>query len=155
MNNRSGSKSTLFLMEQLVVILIFSFCAAVCVKIFVVSFITASESSDMRNALRIVRSGAECYKASDGDARQAAQILSGGEITIKDNSILVYYNKKWYVCNETEAAYILKFTEDNGQYPLESIFRPENLFLSIISVEKIDGGEIIALNVSAIGGSAK
>ena len=153
MNNRSGSNSTLFLMEQLIVILIFSFCAAVCVKIFVVSFIIASDSNDMTNAMRIAQSGAECYKAADGDAEYAASILGGG--TVIDGSILVYYDKDWQICKEDEAVYVLKFTEDKDLYELTSVARPENLFLSNISVEKINGEEITALTVAAIGGNTR
>ena len=146
MNNRSGSKSTLFLMEQLIVILIFSFCAAVCVKIFVVSYIMVSESNDMTNALRIAQSGAECYKAYSGDAEQAAKALGGG--TAKDNAILVYYDKNWRVCEESDAAYTLKFAEGTGQYTENA---SERLLFSDISVEKITGGEITSFTVAAIG----
>lgn len=154
MNNNlsaSGSKSTLFLMEQLIVILIFSFCAAVCVKIFVVSFIMTSDSNDMTNALRIAQSGAECYKAVAGDSEYAASILGGG--IVKDGVVSVYYDSDWHVCEGSEAAYILKFTEDKGQYTDSNI--PESLLFNIISVEKITGEEIAALTVATVGGNIR
>ena len=151
MTNSSGSKSTLFLMEQLIVILIFSFCAAICVKIFVVSFMVVSDVNDTTNALRIAQNGAECYKAVSGDAEYAASILNGGVSVSKDDSgnSVVYYNENWAACEKAEAVYILKFTEDKGKYAEESV--SETLLFNNISVEKITGEEITALTVAAIG----
>ena len=73
MANRS--KHTLFLMEQLVVILVFAICAAVTVRIFVGSFLMAENAKHMKNALLIAESVAEVYKATDGDLTEMLKVL--------------------------------------------------------------------------------
>ena len=69
------SRATLFLMEQLVVILVFALCAATCVRIFSGSYIMASESRDRKNALVIAESVAEVYKSVGGNLGQLTNFL--------------------------------------------------------------------------------
>lgn len=144
MNNRS--RSTLFLMEQLLAILVFAICAAACVKIFVGSYIIASESKDMNKALLIAESAAECYKAAAGDVGEAAAILDGNvSAAAKGYVITVYYNKQWQECEEDQAAYVMRLTSPNA---------PENAVAPVvgdISVEKITGEVIIAITAAARG----
>lgn len=146
MNNRSGSKSTLFLMEQLIVILIFSVCAAVCVKIFVVSYIMVSDASDANTALRMAQNGAECYKAVAGNAESAAAILEGN---VTADGVCVYYDKQWRNCGESEAAYVLKLEEELNIKIEETQEVPESLIFGNITVEKISGEELVSLTVAA------
>jgi hypothetical protein len=103
---------------------------------------TANDSNDLSNALIVAQSGAESYKAFAGNAEEAARILGGG--IVRNDSVLVFYDENWGICNENEAAYILKFTKINKTENL-----PESLLFSKISVEKITGEEIISLNVAA------
>jgi Tfp pilus assembly protein PilE len=65
----------LFLMEQLIVILVFAICAAVCMRLFVTSYIMVDETSDLNSALLAVESAAETYKATGGDIERMTQIL--------------------------------------------------------------------------------
>ena len=108
-NLENRSRSTLFLMEQLIVIAVFSFCAAVCVKTFVFSYLTVVDSKDKTGALLVAESCAESYKAVDGDLGKIALIL-GGTVSDEADTIVVYYDKKWQVCEESEAAYVLNLT---------------------------------------------
>ena len=107
LHNRS--KSTLFLMEQLIVILIFAICAAVCVQIFVSSYLTTVESKDRSNALIAAESCAESYKATFGNLAETAELL-GGELSPEADAIAVLYDKQWQVCGEADAVYILRLT---------------------------------------------
>jgi len=68
------SKSTLFLMEQLVVIAVFAICAAVCVYILAISYLMTVDAVDTRNALLVAESAAEMYKAFDGDLVRVAEM---------------------------------------------------------------------------------
>ncbi|MDR0273537.1 MAG: hypothetical protein LBI27_09500 [Clostridiales bacterium] len=61
------SKSSLFLMEQIVVITVFAICAAVCVKILSLSFIMTDDAVVTRNALLAAENAAESFKAFSGD----------------------------------------------------------------------------------------
>lgn len=135
-------KSSLFLMEQLFVILVFSICAAVCVNIFASSFIMARSSRDINNSLIIAEHGAESYKAAAGDAEKAAFLLGG---SAGDSIITVYYDENRRVCGEGQAAYVMSITEAAGA--------PAALVFGDISVEKAGGEQIIAFTAAARRGT--
>lgn len=73
--SRHNSKSGLFLMEMIIVILFFSICSAVCVSIFAKARIMADDSRDLNNA--VIRSSniAEIYKAAGGELNKTARLL--------------------------------------------------------------------------------
>jgi len=73
---KEKSKSTLFLIEQIVVIAVFAICAAVCVRIIVSAYMMTSDAVDTRNALTIAESAADGFKAFDGDAALVFAVLS-------------------------------------------------------------------------------
>ena len=131
------SRSTLFLMEQLVVILVFAVCSAVCVTIFVESYQTERRALDKNYALLAAGSGAECYKASGGDARKAAERLSGFAV-FAGEAAAVYYDEDWNPCGEAGASFVLRFT-------------PGAPLRAEITVGKADGEELVALTVAARG----
>lgn len=142
MNGRS--RSSLFLIEQLIVIAVFAVCAAACVSIFVDAFLTAEGTDDINHALIAAKSGAECYKAY-GNLEETAEILEG--VYSPDATYaVVYYDGDWRVCGETEAVYTMRFeSADAG-----GLTAP---LLCELSVEKITGEEIISFTVAAGGGT--
>jgi len=96
MKHRYASKSALFLMELLIAILVFTFTAAICMRIFVFAKITADSAGDLSIAVTNVQNVAECYKAYQGDLELITQslgqdsIISDGcmEYDINDNLTL-------------------------------------------------------------------
>lgn len=110
------SNSSLFLMEQIVVIIIFAVCASACVKIFVESYLTTVQAQAISHALLVAESGAETYKAVAGDIAQLAETL-GGERQANGEAD-VYYNSEWQVCSLEEAVYVLRIEPLNDAAPL-------------------------------------
>jgi len=145
MNNRS--RSTLFLIEQLIVIAVFALCAAACVRILTAAYFSARESRDLSNALHTAESGAESFKATGGDVRKVSEILGG--VTRSNfpeygaSSVIVYFNSDWVVCDEGSANYKLLLV--TGQDPPPDT----SLITGSLSVEKLTGEEIIAFTVAA------
>ena len=139
MNGRA--RSSLFLMEILIVIAIFAVCASVCVKIFAGSYLMAKDTRDMNRALAAAKNGAECLKAY-GDLRKTAYALNGEEYN-RDGSreAVVYYDAGWRACGAAEAEYTLRIRagEESAALPL----------LCDLSVEYMTGEEIIGFTVSA------
>ena len=136
MHNRS--KSTLFLMELLIAILVFALCAAVCVKTFVTSHMMVLESKDRNNALIIAENCAEVHKALRGELEEASTVL-GGRVSENGNTLVVYYDKKWQVCEEKDSAYTLSLTNRNEAA----------LVLGDISVLEASGREILSFTAAA------
>lgn len=64
---RERSRLPMLLTELTFALLIFSFCAAVCLSIFAASRRTAEESGRLGNAVVWAQSAAEAYRAAKGD----------------------------------------------------------------------------------------
>ena len=144
MNQRS--RSTLFLIEQLIVVAVFAICAAACVSILTSAYLTARESKDIVNAISVAESGAESYKATGGDMSKAAEIL-GGSVTANERGAyetIIYYDRQWQVCGKDSAFYAFRIISDDRE---ES--RPASLALGEILVEKLTGETLIAFKVAA------
>ena len=111
------SRSTLFLMEQLIVIAVFSVCAAACVKILTVSYFTAHDTRDIGNAILAAENGAECFKAQSGDFTKIAEVLRGTLGSVDSRAaVIVYYDKAWLVCGEEDSAYIMRIVSREPGY---------------------------------------
>jgi len=137
MSGNLRSRSTLFLMEQIVVITVFAICAAICVYILVISFLMTSSAVDTKSALLVAESAAESYKAFSGDMDRVAEILNG---SANAGSVLVYFDSSWQPSGPENASFVLLLTErDLESYAL----------LSDISVSRIiTGDELINLTVA-------
>ena len=55
-------------MEQLIAIVVFAICAAVCVHIIVSAHVMTQDAIDTRNALTLAENTAESFRASQGSA---------------------------------------------------------------------------------------
>ena len=143
MNNRS--RSTLFLIEQLIVIAVFAICAVACVSILATAFFYAGDSNAAGNALIAAESGAEIFKATGGDFGAVADMLGGAaEGSGSSGSVVVYYDKAWQVCGIADARYFLHFV---GVTPDAS--PGSNLVAGEMIVAKITGEELVAFPVAA------
>ena len=142
MNNRS--RSTLFLIEQLIVVAVFAICASACIRIFTDAYFNANNSKDISSALLIAESGAESFKATSGDLGKVAQMLGGVTDNVNGSSAaVVYYDKQWRPCGESAAIYKLCLVSGG----------PDGRFAFLksgeLSVEKLTGEELIAFTVMA------
>ena len=131
------SKSPLALMEQAIMILVFAFAAALCMQAFVKADSLSKGLEARDRAVNISQTVAETVKALDGDLGLAAKALGGA---VRDEELLLYYNKEWIAVEETEAVYRLRLVcVETGRY----------LTKSEISVEALkDGEELFRLPVS-------
>lgn len=75
----SPSRTSLFLMELILVILCFTVSAAICLRVFVSAKSTADRSRDLSAAVLAAENAAECWKASEGDLVECAALLHAGE----------------------------------------------------------------------------
>jgi len=92
MRQQNRSKSTLFLMELIIVIFFFSICAAICVNVFGSAQQMARDSHNLSNAVMAARSAAGCYKSADGDISAAVDLLDGA---MSADRGIVYYDREW------------------------------------------------------------
>lgn len=85
---RHNSRSGLFLMEIMAVILFFSICAAICVSVFAKASSVADKSAELNTAAARSVNIAEIYKSAGGNIKETAHMLgdaSGDELTSVKN----------------------------------------------------------------------
>ena len=141
MNTRS--KSTLFLIEQLIVIAVFAICAAACISILASAYFTSVETSEMSNALLVAESVAETYKATGGDLAVVARIM-GGRLSSVEGAygLVINYDSNWLAGDESSAVYRLLLTPMVGEQRVHA-----SLNSSELSVFKLEGEEIVSFPV--------
>lgn len=97
-----SSRSGLFLLELMIVILFFAVTSAICMNLFVQAHLTSTAGSELTAAVREVQSAAELFKAADGDLKKLAESLGGQPI---DGPVLnLYYDKDWVLTKHMEDA---------------------------------------------------
>ena len=98
------SKSTLALMEQVIMILVFAVTAAFCVQAFVKAELLSRQLSERDKAVGVCQTAAETVKALHGNMEQAADFLGG---TAGKEEFVLYYSKTWEHVSKQEAEYTL------------------------------------------------
>ena len=138
MNTRS--KSTLFLIEQLIVIAVFAISAAACITILTSAYFTSVESRDIKYAVLVAENVAETFKASNGSIDSVTRLLGGENY---NTTATIYYNSKWQVSSENEASYILQLSQ-----PVTTSGSKISIISSNINVSKTTGEEIISFPIT-------
>lgn len=67
MSRRNDTKSQIFLMEFIVVVLFFSICITICISGFVKANRISEDSKTLNHGILLAQSAAECIKAADYD----------------------------------------------------------------------------------------
>ncbi len=128
------SKSGLFLMELMVVILLFAICGAICLQMFAYASQTAKDSQALRNAALSAKSVAACHRSMDGDLEAVAQLLSGA---VTETGLEIAYDDQWQIV-DSQPTYVLALTQQDT--------------VAQIAVETVDGQTIYSLDVAVMGG---
>lgn len=137
-----SSGSTLFLMELVVVLFFFSVFAAIFVTVFGSAQQMAQDSRNLSSAVLVARSGASCYKASDGQLSQVADLLDG---TLQDGDVQVYYDKDWQPAQSPEPdGFCLHVTAGNIAGEADIVVQTQNDDSEIyrLQVKCTPGGEL-------------
>jgi len=143
------SKSTLFLIEQLIVIAVFAICAAACVSIMTAAFFFTNDSASTSNAIIKAESAAEVFKASEGDIAAVVDVMGGvsGGVLGRSGDVYasIFYDSSWEVSSESNASYKLSINATGT--PHTSL--DYTLMVGFINVERITGEELVSLQVAA------
>ncbi len=99
MNIHRTSKSGLFLMELVLIILFFAITSAVCVNLFANAHLTSVAGKDLNKAVVEVQTAAEVVKHTKGDEERLAELLGAVR---QDKGMTVSYNQDWEPIAENE-----------------------------------------------------
>lgn len=138
-NLKSRSKSSLFLMELIIVLMFFSLCAATCMQIFANAKVKTDYSRDLTNAAFTAESIAEVYKACDGDLETVVSKCGGKAVS--DGVISFYYDKDWSLTEQDEAVYVVTVTETET----------EDIEKAFIEIDNAEGENIFEIVSTVLG----
>ena len=89
---KTRSKTPLFLMELIIMLLVFSISAAVCLQVFSGAKKISEESRKLDAAVMQAQTAAECWKASYGDLEKTAEML---HVIPSDTGFKLYDEENW------------------------------------------------------------
>jgi len=143
------SKSTLFLIEQLIVVAVFAICAVACISILTSAFFFAHDSSDTSRALIEAQNSAEIFKATGGDFEAVADLM-GGAVNVDGYNrpvLRVFYDRHWQtVAYEQIGGFVLNI---EGETPLAPGDFQRRAVMGELSVSRVAGDSLIAFPVAA------
>jgi hypothetical protein len=147
------SKSTLFLIEQLIVIAVFAICAVACISILTSAFFFAMDSGDTSRALIQAESSAEIFKATGGNLQSIANLV-GGVVSFDDSNRLVltvFFDRQWQVVSYEQAGgFILHIVSETGGFAAGSETElAQTLSLGELSVSRTAGDSLVAFSLAA------
>ena len=87
---RTHSKTPLFLMELIIMLLVFSVSAAICLQVFTGARRISDESHRLDVAVMQAQTAAECWKASHGDLKETAERMGG----VSENNGFILFDKE-------------------------------------------------------------
>lgn len=145
MNEKSAKRSSLFLLELMISILMFSVASAWCVRLFVTARSIVSETDEQTKAGNLVSGYAEVFLASEDFG--AFLLAEGGikEEMPENERYRFFYDKDWRACEGSDAVFYLEAViavEGNFEKCSFSFSKEEgeNL-IYLLDVEKYTGGE--------------
>lgn len=135
--NLPKSKTALFLMELIIVILFFSIASAVCMQLFARSHTIGQQTRELNHAVAIAQSYAEVMRGTDGSMESI--LAAFPDAVAEDNYFEVFYDSDFQVCDPSSAAYVSDVTiTPNGAI--------QNMEIRIVRLN--DYSEIYSLNAT-------
>lgn len=106
-----NSKNSVFLMELILVILIFSLASTVCVQIFVKACSISKETETLNNSVSICSSAAELFYGYKGSLSSIQNEIDSHNYSVADNGMIkFYYNDKYKLCHSYEGEYVMNMS---------------------------------------------
>lgn len=130
------NKSTLVMIEQIVMLLVFVLAATVCIRMFVGSEQLSRKYEATDQAVRVAQNAAELLKKGGIPAFASKEkVLQTGE-----NTWVMFYDKNWEETNQESAEFSLaaEFLRSESDF----LFRAE------IVISTVDGTELFRLPVA-------
>lgn len=138
MKQYSKSKSSLFLMEFIITLLLFSICAAICMKLFAATDSLSKKTKELNNAVACAQGFAEVMRGTDGTIDSIVEhypnAIRGGS-----GFFQVFYDSDFNECSYDKAAYV-------GDVTLTPNGAIQNMEVMIVRLS--DHGEVYSLTAT-------
>lgn len=109
MNSQENSRTSLFLMELIIVILFFAIASAVCLRLFSGAYLLAEKDRNLNHALIWSQNYSECFYGCKGRILQMHNQYPDAFVSVSDNetdgSIVLFFDNDWnQIDNSLEVA---------------------------------------------------
>ena len=138
MNKFAKSKASLFLMEFILTLLLFSVCGAVCMQLFAKANSLSKDTFELNNAVACAQGFAEVMRGTDGTIEEIMAMYPSA-IKGEDGFFEVFYDKDFMECDFSKAAYV-------GDVTLTPLGAIQNMEVKIVRLE--DYEEIYTLSAT-------
>lgn len=108
------SKSGLFLMEMIFVLLFLGLTSGICVRLFAASYTAREKAQESEHIRELTTSVCEILEGTDGSAQSFLSIFPDG--IIRDDTVCFYFDRQWN-----------PVTKENGIYRMELTLTAEDL----------------------------
>lgn len=113
-------RSSLFLLELILVIFFFSLASAVCIELFVKAHLTQQETKALNRAVPLAESAAEGFHSVSGDLERLRELFPEGQLSEAGDCFQVFYDEEWHPLETGEGVYTLAIVpaepeDDTGQ----------------------------------------
>ncbi|MBQ3796326.1 MAG: hypothetical protein II842_08570 [Butyrivibrio sp.] len=99
MNTQENSRTSLFLMELIIVILFFALASAICLRLFAGAHLMAENDRNLNHALIWSQNLSESFYGSKGRIHQMLNQYPDAFISLSDNetdgSIVLFFDEEW------------------------------------------------------------
>lgn len=104
MNKYVKSKTSLFLMELIITILLFAVCGAICMRLFAAAHSLSNETRELNNAVACAQGYAEVMRGTDGSIESMMDMYPGAAKG-GDDFFEVFYDGDFNRCEYGDAKY--------------------------------------------------
>ncbi len=130
------TKTPLFLIEAVIMLLVFALSSAICLQVFVGAKNISDESYALDSAVIEAQNAAEIWQANKGDFTKTADDLNA---VIDGKNIIIYYDKNFVPAIKEASVYQLKLSPSGAKAGI-SVYKAGEDIYSIFCEAVIFGG---------------
>ena len=110
---RTPPRHSLFLLECILALLVFSLAAAVCAQLFAKTARLERQAESLNQGVLLAQTAAEAFRSCGGDPEKTAGLLEAG---LSEHGLTAWYGEDGLPSGEQEAVYILRvaFSRSGG-----------------------------------------
>lgn len=145
------SKSSIFLLEILINILLFSVLCVCSLQFFIKSYQLTERTTTLHQAVSACNNIASLYKASDGSLD--AIVTTYPDAILEGGFLYIYLDENYQVCDSQDVAYYIMVTEQPSTIPSICITFYKNGEAASYSMDAYHYQAITPADIEATGGA--
>ncbi len=145
---KNNSKTSLFLMELIIVILFFSIASVVCVQLFVNAYSTNENTKQISKGNVLIQNIAESFSGCGGDLGEMSALFAGSaDVNTSEAGMNLYFTEDGKPTDSSRATYTASISvhDDNGTPVSETAGHEGCMLTANISIYQADSGDVIAV----------